>query len=64
MSNYNIVASTDEATVVAEYAAEYRTVTDYQSEADLEREFVRRLTDQGYEHLSINNEAAISLKRQ
>jgi len=59
MSNYSIVASTDEATVVAEYAPEYRTVADYQSEADLERELIRRLVGQGYELLSISNEEAL-----
>jgi type I restriction enzyme R subunit len=42
MAAYNIVASTDESTVVAEYVAEYRTAAEYQSEADLEREFIRR----------------------
>ena len=50
MSIYNIVASTDEATVVAEYAAEYNVRPEkYQSEAELEREFIRQLTSQGYE---------------
>ena len=42
MSIYNIVASTDEATVVAEYADEYYVRPEkYQSEAELEREFIR-----------------------
>ena len=44
MSTYNIVASTDEATVVAEYAAEYNGRSEkYQSEAELEREFILSL---------------------
>jgi type I restriction enzyme R subunit len=47
MSIYNIVASTDEATVVAEYAAEYNVRPEkYQSEAELERDFIRQLTSQ------------------
>ncbi len=67
MSIYNIVASTDEATVVAEYAAEYTVRSGkYQSEAELEREFVRLLSSQGYEYIAIHNEAALiaNLRRQ
>jgi len=60
MSIYNIVASTDEATVVAEYAAEYNARSEkYQSEAELEREFIRQLTSQGYEYISVHNETAL-----
>ncbi len=66
MSTYNIVASTDESTVVAEYAPPYRTAAEYQSEADLECEFIRQLTEQGYEYLAVKNEAALiaNLRRQ
>ncbi len=67
MSTYNIVASTDEATVVAEYIAEYSVRPEkYQSEAELESEFIRLLTSQGYEYLTIHNEAALiaNLRRQ
>lgn len=61
MSIYNIVASTDEATVVAEYATEYSVRPDkYQSEAELERDFIRQLTSQGYEYISVHNEAALT----
>lgn len=61
MSIYNIVASTDEATVVAEYAAEYNVRPEkYQSEAELEREFIKQLTSQGYEYISVHNEAALT----
>ena len=60
MSQYSIVASTDESTVVAEYTAEYRTAAEYQSEADLEREFIRLLGGQGYEHIQVRNEAALA----
>ncbi len=49
MSTYNIVVSTEEATVVAEYIAEYYVRSDkYQSEADLESEFISLLTSQGF----------------
>jgi type I restriction enzyme R subunit len=67
MSIYNIVASTDEATVVAEYAAEYYVRPEkYQSEAELERDFIRQLTSQGYEYISVHNEAALieNLRKQ
>lgn len=60
MSIYNIVASTDEATVVAEYTAEYRVRSEkYQSEAELEREFINQLVSQGYEYLGIHNEDSL-----
>ena len=67
MSIYNIVASTDEVTVVAEYSAEYDARSEkYQSEAELEQEFIRQLTSQGYEYLPIHNEAALitNLRKQ
>jgi len=59
MTTYNIIASTDESTVVAEYSLEYRPVADYQSEADLEREFIRLLSRQGYEYIQIHDESAL-----
>lgn len=59
MSQYNIVVSTSEATVVSEYIAEYRTSGAYQSEAELEREFIRILQSQGYEYLRIIDEASL-----
>ena len=66
MNTYNIVSSDSDSTVVAEYAAEYRTAMDYQSEADLERDFIKRLTEQGYEYISVTDEAGLvdNLRRQ
>jgi len=58
MTQYNIVAATNEATVVSEYTSNNRA-TDYQSEADLENEFIKILQEQGYEYLSISNEIAL-----
>ena len=43
MSTYSIIASTDEATVVAEHVAEYRASAEYQSESALEKEFIQLL---------------------
>jgi type I restriction enzyme R subunit len=59
MTSYNIVASTDESTVVAEYNTQHERSDKYQSEAELEREFIRLLTTQGYEYLAINDETAL-----
>ncbi|NMB33123.1 MAG: type I restriction endonuclease subunit R [Clostridium sp.] len=57
MTSYNIIASTDEATVVTEYNPEYRVEGQkYQSEAALEKEFIRLLSEQGYEYLNISSE--------
>jgi type I restriction enzyme R subunit len=66
VSPYNIVVSTDESTVVAEYVSEYRRAGEYQSEADLEREFIAQLRAQGYEYLAINDESALiaNLRKQ
>lgn len=59
MTQYNIVVSTDEVTIVAEYVSDYTRQVTYQSEADLEGEFIRLLQSQGYEYLEIHNEAAL-----
>lgn len=56
MSMYNIVASTNQSTVVAEYIPEERKETAYQSEAELENEFIKLLTSLGYEYININCE--------
>lgn len=56
MNNFEIVASSTESTVVAEYTPEQRKSTDYQSEAALEKDFIHRLTQQGYEYLTIKSE--------
>lgn len=56
MTYFNIVAATTENTVVTEYIPEQRTAEAYQSEADLEREFIRRLRELGYEYLTIHKE--------
>lgn len=56
MTYFNIVAATTENTVVTEYIPEPRTADAYQSEAELEREFIRRLGELGYEYLTIHKE--------
>ena len=59
MTTYNIIAATTEATVVAEYVPEAYRATDYQSEAAMEKDFIRRLCSQGYEHISVADETAL-----
>lgn len=64
---YEAIAVSDESTVVAEFTPE-PTARDagYQSEADLEKEFIKRLETQAYAHLPITNEAELiaNLRRQ
>lgn len=57
MSQYNIIAESQEYTVVAEYDHVATPAETYQSEADLEKEFIRLLGEQGYEYLPIHTEA-------
>jgi type I restriction enzyme R subunit len=66
MSTYNIIAETDDETVVAEYTPTQRNASDYQSEAELERGVIRMLTEQGYECLTVGGAKALedNLRRQ
>lgn len=59
MSTFNMVASMNESTVVSEYIPESKCSDSYQSEADLEKEFIRMLSEQGYEYLQIHTEAEL-----
>ena len=56
MPYFNIVAETNQNTVVTEYEREKQRSDQYQSEAELEKEFVRMLTEQGYTYLPIHSE--------
>lgn len=56
MPYFNIVAATSENTVVTEYEPVKARSNSYQSEAELEKEFIRMLTEQGYEYLQIHTE--------
>ena len=53
---YNIIADQEEYVVVSEFEPEYGRVNQYQSEAKLEDEFIKTLTEQGYEYLPIHEE--------
>ena len=63
---YNIISENGENTVVAEYKPEYSKENNYQSEAELERAFIKQLQEQAYEYLPIKNEndLIINLRKQ
>lgn len=53
---YNIIAENEDYTIVSDYQAIYRKSDKYQSEAQLEKEFIKTLTEQGYDYLPIHKE--------
>ena len=59
MTLYNIVASTNEATVVAECPPNPYRADSYQSEADLERGFLKQLQEQGYDYIQLRTETSL-----
>ena len=56
MSFYNIVAQSNDSTVVAEYKSDIKRSDAYQSEAELEKEFIKLLQQQSYEYIAIKSE--------
>ncbi len=56
---YDPIAVSAESTVVAEFVADAQSATAYQSEGDLEREFIRLLQSQAYEYLPLTSEAQL-----
>ena len=66
MNSYNLIAATTEDTVLAEYTPALTRSEAYQSEAELEKAFIRQLTEQGYAYLPIHTEAELiaNLRRQ
>lgn len=59
MPFFNIVAETNENTVVTEYTPLPKHADGYQSEAALEADFIQMLCDQGYGRLNIHTEAEL-----
>ena len=53
MSYFNIVSQSDESTVVTEYKPQAKRSEAYQSEADLEKEFIRLLCELGMKYWRI-----------
>lgn len=56
MSYFNIVAQSSKSTVVTEYKPQAKRSEAYQSEAQLEQEFIRLLGELGYEYLHIHRD--------
>ena len=61
MSNYNVMVEFGDSTVVTEYEPVKKRSEAYQSEADLEDEFIRMLSEQGYEYLKIHDTETLIL---
>ena len=66
MNKYNVVMEMIDSTVVTEYEPLKNRSDAYQSEAALENEFIKMLTEQGYEYLKINDSTALvnNLRKQ
>lgn len=60
MNQYNIIVSTSEATVVSEYEPQVKRSDAYQSEAELEDAFIKMLTEQGYEYVTIHKQFLVN----
>ena len=56
MKQYNLISENEESTVIAQYESQVVHESEYQSEAELEKAFIRQLEDQKYERLHIHNE--------
>ena len=59
MPYFNIVAETNQNTVVTEYEPVRARSDSYESEAALEKEFIRLLGEQGYTYLPIHSETEL-----
>ena len=59
MNKYNVVMEMNDSTVVTEYEPVKRKSDSYQSEQALENEFIRMLTEQGYDYLEIRDSEAL-----
>ena len=58
-THYEPIAVSAESTVVAEFTSDEPTSVAYQSESELEREFIRLLGDQKYQYLPLTSEAQL-----
>ena len=66
MPIYNTIAEHENSTVVVEYIPDEKSAVQYQSEDELEEEFIRILQENGYEYLNIsqNNDLLQNLRVQ
>ena len=59
MNKYNVVMEMNDSTVVTEYEPVKKKSDSYQSEQALENEFIRMLTEQGYDYLEIHDSESL-----
>ena len=66
MKKYNVVMEMSNSTVVTEYKPIKKRSDSYQSEAALEKEFIKMLQEQGYDYLQIHDSDALinNLRKQ
>jgi type I restriction enzyme R subunit len=66
IEQYKMVSENPESTVVSEFEPGYRSAAQYQSEAEMEADFIKQLTRQAYEYLPITSEPELiaNLRRQ
>lgn len=57
MSKYNHIIETSTSTIVAEYIPSVNKASSFQSESQLENEFIKNLTNLSYEYISIKSES-------
>ena len=55
MNKINLISENESSTVITNYKGIDRTVKSYQSEAQLEDEFIKTLLEEGYERLIVNS---------
>ena len=61
MEEYKVIVQQNESTVVTEYKSDLKRQTEYQSEADLEKELIQMLKSQGYSFLDIHDNEGLTL---
>lgn len=66
MNTYDLISENPESTVVAEFEAGYRSAAQYQTEAEMEADFIHQLERQAYERVNITSEDELkdNLRRQ
>ena len=59
MKQYDLIAEYPESAIVAEYQVDFKQSEKYQSEAELEKEFIKVLQSQSYDYLQIKSESEL-----
>ena len=59
MDDYKIIVEQEHSTVMAHYEVAEKPDGGYQSEAKLEKEFIKQLVGQGYQYLKVKDEAGL-----